>query len=252
MSRRLFLPPDQIAHAHGGLVRLSADQARYLGVVLRLREGEAVEVFDGAGTRFDARIAGAGVDGLSLRLLGRTSAAPAPGPHLVLAQALSRSDKLDLVIQKATELGAARVIPFAAERSVVRLPEGRGAARAERWRRIAQEAARQCGRADVPAIDAPARWEDLFSCLQADPGMRGVLLDGGTGSADLAQAAHHPGPGPARVLIAVGPEGGFSAEEKERARAHGFAAASLGPLTLRTETAGLAALAILQHLGGSP
>jgi 16S rRNA (uracil1498-N3)-methyltransferase len=249
--RRLFLPPEQIARAREGVLLLSPDQAHYLKTVLRLREGDAVEVFDGEGTRIDARIAGAGVEGLALRLLGRTEKAPAPGPHLVLAQALSKGDKLEVVIQKATELGVARVIPFAAERSVVRLAEDRGAARAARFRRIAQEAARQCGRADVPAVDAPASWEDLFALLRQEPGLRGVLLDGGAQSADLAQAAHHPGPGPARILIAVGPEGGFSPTEMERARANGFAAASLGPLTLRTETAGLAALAILQHLHGA-
>jgi 16S rRNA (uracil1498-N3)-methyltransferase len=249
--RRLFLPPEQIARAREGVLPLSPDQARYLGTVLRLREGDAVEVFDGEGTRIDARIAGAGTEALSLRMLGRAEKAPSAGLHLVLAQALSKGDKLDLVIQKATELGVARVIPFAAERSVVRLAEDRGAARTARFRRIAQEAARQSGRADVPTIDAPARWEDLFALLRHDPGLRGVLLDGGARSADLSQAADHPGPGPGRILIAVGPEGGFSAAEVERARENGFTAASLGPLTLRTETAGLAALAILGHLHGA-
>lgn len=248
--RRLFVSPDQIARAQDGLLRLSPDQARYLGLVLRLRDGDGVEVFDGEGIRIEARVAGQGGEELALRLLGRAARSHAPGPHLVLAQALSKGDKLEQVIQKATELGVARVIPFAAERSVVRLGEERGAVRTARWRRIAQEAARQCGRADVPAIDAPATWEDLFSVLAHDPGLRGLLLDGGPRSADLAQAALHPGPGPARLLLAVGPEGGFSHGEKELARAHGFVAASLGPLTLRTETAGLAALAILQHLHG--
>jgi 16S rRNA (uracil1498-N3)-methyltransferase len=249
--RRLFLPPEQIARAQEGVLPLSPDQARYLGSVLRLREGDAVEVFDGEGTRIDARIAEAGPEGLALRLFGRAGDAPAPGPHLVLAQALSKGDKLELVIQKATELGVARIIPFAAERSVVRLAVDRGAARTARWRRIAQEAARQSGRADVPEVDPPARWEDLFALSREDPGLRCVLLDPGPETSGLAQAAHHPGPGPARILVAVGPEGGFSAQEKERALAHGFAAASLGQLTLRTETAGLAALAILQHLHGA-
>jgi 16S rRNA (uracil1498-N3)-methyltransferase len=152
---------------------------------------------------------------------------------------------MELVVQKATELGASRIVPLATERSIVKLEEGRGRERAERWRRIAQEAARQCGRADVPQVDEPKDWAGLFGLLRAEPERRGLLLDPAA-PVRLSDAAR----GVSRVLIAIGPEGGFSLDEREAAARAGLLPATLGKLVLRTETAGLAALAILQHLHG--
>lgn len=244
--RRLFLSPDQLAAAQDGLVRLTAEQTQYLGSVLRLRPGDELEVFDGRGARFPASLLSA-AEQIVLRLGERAQDSEAEGT-LVLAQALSKGDKLDLIVQKATELGVARVIPFAAERSIVKLDESRGSARAARLLRIAQEAARQCGRASVPEIDEPATWDDLFALLRADPQLRCVLLDTDPQAPPLSRLQLATSP---RLLLAVGPEGGFAPQEKERALAAGFLAASLGRLTLRTETAGLAALAIVQHLRGA-
>jgi 16S rRNA (uracil1498-N3)-methyltransferase len=163
-----------------------------------------------------------------------------------LAQALAKGEKLDLVVQKATELGVARIVPLAAERSVVRLDDDRAERRAGRLRRIAQEAARQCGRSDVPPVDAPRTLSGLGALLQADPGRRGLLLDPEERTMRLAQAAR----GASHLLIAVGPEGGFSPAERAQAVAAGFVPVALGRLVLRTETAGIAALAIVQHLAG--
>src|SRR5207248_9238947 len=99
------------------------------------------------------------------------------GVDVVLVQALARGEKMDLVIQKATELGASRIMPLAADRAVVKLEQERGLSRADRWRRIAREAARQCGRADVPQVDAPLPWEYVLALLRADPDRRALLLD---------------------------------------------------------------------------
>jgi 16S rRNA (uracil1498-N3)-methyltransferase len=129
---------------------------------------------------------------------------------------------------------------------VVRLEAERGAARAERWRKVTQEAARQCGRADVPRIDEPATWDAVFSLLREEPARVAVLLDPEARELRLGAAARGAG----SLLLAVGPEGGFSAEERERAVREGMLAASLGPLVLRTETAGLAALSIALHVNG--
>lgn len=241
--RRLFVPPGQLAAAREGVLSLTAEQARYLGLVLRLREGDVVEVFDGRGTRLSARLSPLGGE-LALRL-GEPARDEEAKSSIVLAQALSKGEKLDWVVQKATELGVSRIVPFAAERSVVKLSAERGAARVERLRRIAQEAARQCGRADVPEVDAPAAWSDLLALPKEDPALRAVLLDADPGLPPLGQL--DPGP---RVLLAVGPEGGFSSGEREEAAAAGFLAASLGRRVLRTETAGLAALAVVQYLRG--
>jgi len=235
---RLFVPPPQLALS---AVTLTREQARYVKTVLRLEEGAEIEVFDGEGGLYLARL---GAEG---RLhVGERMAQEPRALDVVLAQALAKGEKFDLVVQKATELGVRRVLPLAAERAVVRLDEGRGQSRAERWRRIAQEAARQCGRADVPRIDEPCGWERVFSLLREDPERRGLILDPEERELRLGTAAR----GVPRLLVAVGPEGGFSPPERDRARAEGMLPVALGPRVLRTETAGLAALAVVLHVHG--
>jgi 16S rRNA (uracil1498-N3)-methyltransferase len=227
---RLFVAPAQLG---GSEVALTPEQGRYLQAVLRLEAGAGIEVFDGQGGRYRARLAAPG----RLRIEERMAQQARP-LDVVLVQALAKGEKFDLVVQKATELGASRILPLAAERAVVRLDPSRGQSRAERWRRIAQEAARQCGRSDVPRIDEPCGWEGVFSLLRDDPDRRGLLLD--------AQERELR-----RLLIVVGPEGGFSPEERNRAREEGILPVALGPLVLRTETAGLAALAVVLHVHGA-
>jgi len=234
---RLFVAPDRI----GELVRLDAAQSRHVERVLRLQPGAELEVFDGRGSRWPARIESAGVLRLGARHEARSGAT-----DVWLAQALAKGEKMDLVVQKATELGVSRIVPLAADRSVVRLDQERGDRRAVRLRRIAQEASRQCGRSDVPAVDAPRRWSELWDLLRADPERRGLLLDPEERAVRLSQAAR----GASRLLIAVGPEGGFSSAERDQALAAGFVPVALGRLVLRTETAAIAALAIVQHLAG--
>jgi len=235
---RLFVPPDQLAAS--ARVKLAAEQSRHLVAVLRLQSGAELEVFDGRGGRFRAVLAG---DELEIR---EALASERRRVDAVLVQALAKGEKMDLVVKKATELGATRVVPLASERAIVRLERGRGEARAERWRRIAQEAARQCGRADVPRVDEPLGWDGVVSLLRSEPDRRALLLDPGEGAVRLGDAAR----GLSRVLIAVGPEGGFSPEERRRAQENGFLSVAMGPLVLRTETAGLAALAVVLHVNG--
>lgn len=234
---RLFVPPAQLSPPR---VALTPEQARYLGTVLRLKGGEELEVFDGRGARFRAFFE----DG-ALRIGEPLPEEPLRAADVVLVQALAKGEKFELVVQKATELGAARIVPLMSERAVVRVDAERGAGKTERWRKIAQEAARQCGRSDVPRIDAPCGWDAIFALLRDEPSRRGLLLEPSE-ELRLGQAVR----GAPRVLIAVGPEGGFSPEERARAAAGGMLAVSLGPLVLRTETAGLAALSVILHLHG--
>ena len=144
--RRLHVPPERI---EGALARPDAASLHYLADVLRLPAGAPVEVFDGAGSAWDATFTGT-----DLRL-GERRPAPLPGATVWLAFALARGEKGEWSVQKATELGVSRLVPWPAERSVVRLEPDRAAERARRWRRIAEEAARQCGRADVPEVAVP-------------------------------------------------------------------------------------------------
>ena len=239
--RRLYVPPGELRQ---GRIALRGDRARYLGAVLRSAVGDRFEIFDGSGARWPAAVASIAPDLVELEV-GAPLPAVQGAVDVVLAQALARGDKLDLVVQKATELGASRIVPLHAQRSVVKLDDRRGGARAERWRRIAQEAARQCGRADVPTIDNPMSWDELFANLQNEPERRAVLLQP-EAALRLSAAAR----GASKLLIAVGPEGGFSPAEREAAERSGFIAAGLGPRVLCTETVALAALAVVLHLHG--
>jgi 16S rRNA (uracil1498-N3)-methyltransferase len=207
---------------------------------LRLAPGAPLELFDGQGRRFRAELTAAGV-----RVLEELPREAARRADVILVQALAKGEKMDVVVRKATEMGAARIVPLSAERAVVRLDTERGGTRAERWRKVAQEAARQCGRSDVPRVDEPLDWEAVFDLLRDEPDRRGVLLDP---AADLRLSAAVRGA--PRLLLAVGPEGGFSTVERERALRQGMLAAGLGPLVLRTETAGLVALAVVLHVSG--
>ena len=241
---RLFIPPDQLGSPR---VKLTPEQVRYLGTVLRLRPGEEIEVFDGKGARFRAWLQDSPeLDAAVLLLDEPLPEGPARAVDVVLVQALAKGEKMELVVQKATEMGATRILPLASERAVVRVDTERGSAKAERWRKVAQEAARQSGRADVPRIDEPAGWDAVFAVLRDEPARRGLLLDPEEAELRLGQAAR----GARRLLIAIGPEGGFSADERERAVRGGMLPVGLGPLVLRTETAGLAALAIVLHVHG--
>ena len=218
---------------------LTPSQARYLEAVLRLRPGAGIEVFDGEGRRFDAVLESAG-----LRIGAELPRAAQFALDVWLAQAIVKGDKLDLVVQKATELGASRIVLLETARSVVKLEDKRAASRIERLRRVAEEAARQCGRSDVPPIDGPVSFDELPSRMEPD--RLGLLLDAEERELRLSQAAR----GASRLCVAVGPEGGFAEAERERAASVGMLRVSLGKLVLRTETAGLAALAVVRHLAG--
>jgi len=209
--------------------------------VARVASGETVEVFDGRGRAWAARLESVD-DGGAVLLLGEERPA-ATGRPVLLIQGLPKGDKLDLVLQKATELGVSAVWPVLTERSVARpRPESLGTRHA-RWQRIVEEAARQSGRAGVPEVTELRSLELAVGSL--DAGMRLLVLDEEERVARLATEA---GDGP--VALVIGPEGGLAREEVRLLRDLGGMPVSLGPLVLRTETAGLAALAVLRHLDG--
>jgi len=166
MRRRIHVPRERIA---GGLARLGPEEWHYLREVLRLSPGAPLEIFDGEGGLHDATLPAA--DGAVE--LGPRRQAPAPAGIVWLAFAPPRGDRADFLVEKAVELGVARLLPFEASRSVVRLRGERRPARALRWRRIAAAAARQCGRADVPGVEEPS---DLARALVAAATSRSVSL----------------------------------------------------------------------------
>jgi len=230
--RRVLVPPEAI---EAGRARLAPAARHYLAEVLRLGPGAAVEVFDGRGGRYAGRLE----PGLESVLVGAREDARGAGAEIALLFALAKGEKTDLVVQKATELGAARIVPFAAERSVVRLDPVRGEERARRWRRIAEEAARQCGRADVPDVPAPLPLDAALRTLA--PGAAALVFH--PGGAPLRDVVP---PGPAGLAVVVGPEGGLTDGEVRACERAGALRISLGPRVLRAETAAIVAVALVQ------
>ena len=235
---RFFIETDLAA---GTVVTLPANVAHHAAHVLRLREGDAVVLFNGLGGEFPGRLASRGQQ---VELTGHDPVERESPVAVTLVQAWIATDKLEWVVEKAVELGVARIALTPTRRSVVRLDAARLSRRIDRLRDIAIAACCQCGRNRVPAI---AAFGDLASALaEGGAGATGLVLqpDAPRSLVEIAGAARGP------IAIAVGPEGGFDADEFALVRRAGYQLARLGPRVLRTETAGLAALAALQGTVG--
>ncbi len=232
----LRIPVDRI---RAGESLLEGQAGHHLGRVLRVRPGERVILFDPErGEQAHAEVLECGKRGVLCRVDTIERATLATPPATTLIQAIGKGDKVDAVVRDATELGVTRIVAVETARSVVHLDAERGAARAERWRRIVREAARQCGRFDVPLIEGPCAWAEALHIATELGGTRLCMWE---------QAVDPIGPriaacGASHVAIAVGPEGGLAPEEAALAEREGFMVASLGPLILRTETVAAAVL----------
>jgi len=240
---RVFIDPEKIGQEQ---LTLADEDHRYLIRVLRLEVGDLVTLFDGKSSEADARISRIGPRAVELRVETRRDVGAPDRPALTLIQSLTKGEKLDFVIQKATELGVTRIMPVTSARSIPQLEAIRAIGRIARWQKIAREAARQCGRSDVPSIDAVVPLTTALHAVTKDA-LRLILWEGAreNGLGPLLPTTRPP-----EVVVAIGPEGGFSPTEVEAARAAGFIPAGLGPRVLRTETAALAVLAIVQFALG--
>ena len=227
--------------AAGAEISLPDRAARHVAV-LRLRAGDAVTVFNGAGGEFRCTLSRVSRDGATVRVASRRDVERESSLEVTLAQGLSGGDRMDFAVQKATELGVRAIVPMASERSVVRLTGERADRRLSHWRAIAAAACEQCGRNRLPEIRAVSTLGELLSAADKDA-VRLMLSP--TGAARLRELA----PAKKYVLLA-GPEGGLTEEEEQRAARSGFLAVRLGTRVLRTETAPLAAIASLQALWG--
>lgn len=234
---RLHVAADFIV---GGDVVLPEGPARHLALVLRMREGEAVTLFDGAGREARAVLVESG----RKRVVARIEALEAgrgESPLAVhLGQAISKGDRMDYAIQKAVELGVAAITPLYTEHGDVRLKGDREAKKLAHWQAVAASACEQCGRATLPPVRPPMTLAEWLA--ERDEALRLVLHPGAGGALE--------GDRPAGAAVLIGPEGGLADDEVEAARAAGFAPLSLGPRILRTETAPVVALALLQHRFG--
>jgi 16S rRNA (uracil1498-N3)-methyltransferase len=235
---RLYFPEDI---APGSQYRLPEAQAHHVRRVLRLKAGAKVTVFNGEGDEYGAALVDVAPAGVTLRVEARLEIDRESRLRIVLAQAVSTGERMDYTIQKAVELGVAAIQPVVTSRSVVRLDCERAARRVAHWQAVAVAACEQCGRNRVPPVAALLS----FPRWLAAGGGPGVLLSprGALRLSDLPQPQ-------SPLTLLAGPEGGFTPVEQEAAERAGFAAVRLGPRVLRTETAAVAALAVMQALWG--
>jgi 16S rRNA (uracil1498-N3)-methyltransferase len=238
-----------VADLATGEHRLGGALAHYLGRVLRLRAGSAFVAFDPArGLEADATVVRAEADTVTVSVGPlRTGKAPPERP-LLWIQGFAKGDKVDAIVRDATELGATRVVVAVTRRSVVKVDAARGDARAQRWARIAEEAARQCGRSDAPRVERPVPWEEALAFAGAGDA-RFCLYEGAT--EPLAPALFEALAEGRALAFACGPEGGLDEAEVAHASANGWTIASLGPLILRTETVAAAVLGAVR-IGSAP
>lgn len=220
--------------------QLPEAQAHYIGRVLRLAEGDRVQLFDGRGHEYLATLLQVGKKTVSVQVKDVMPGLPESRLHVHLGQGLSRGERMDWAIQKATELGVNELTPIVSERCEVRLKDERADKRLAHWRQVAISACEQSGRSTVPVIHPPLTLAEWLAACEAD--LKLVLHPV---SAPLSSHAT-----PASLAFLIGPEGGLSEAEVEQAQAAGFHPARLGPRVLRTETAPVVALALAQQLWG--
>lgn len=233
--RRFYVPPGSISE---DAVTLRNREAHHAAVVLRLRPGERVVIFDGSRAEHVVELTAVTPREVTGRVVKRRPGSVIP-VEIVLVQSVAKGTKMDDVIRMGTELGVAAFIPVLTKRTVA---EGKG--RTERWRRIAVQAAKQSRRTDAPSVGDPVPFAGAIESV-AGTGLVLILWEGE--QTHTIGHALRDTPAPARVIVIVGPEGGFEPDEVSSAVARGAHAVSLGPLVLRTETAGAAAVSMVLY-----
>ncbi|MBI2104716.1 MAG: 16S rRNA (uracil(1498)-N(3))-methyltransferase [Candidatus Omnitrophica bacterium] len=238
---RVLVPPDAVARDR--ITVSDPAQVHHLLHVLRIRPGDPLECFDGAGRRYAGRVLQRRRQAVIVSIESQDTA-PASRARLILVQALIKPEPFAWVVQKATELGVERVAPLVTARTTARPVADRLERQVERWRRISRAAARQCGRQDVPLIEPPRPFGQLVPAVAQHArlimptlAVPAVPLREGLEGCRGAEA----------VAALIGPEGDFTPEEAALAQRHGARAVSLGRLTLRSETAAVATLAVLRY-----
>lgn len=233
--KRFFLPRERIRN---GIATLPPQQAHHLRHVLRVPPGSEVELFDGCGGiyRGSVEFQGTRVRVVSLR---KVDTSPEPRPHLTLGAALIKPDRFELILEKGTELGVDEFVPLRTRFCNVRIPESRVDERMQRWERIVQEACRQCGRASVPAVARPSEFSGFLE-ENRSLGSGFLLYEHGAQCRPLRLPQNE------RIVLCVGPEGGWDEAEVRAAEDSGWEVFRLGSTILRAETAAIAAVALFR------
>jgi 16S rRNA (uracil1498-N3)-methyltransferase len=244
---RFFISPETW---NAGTLSLAGPEAHHARKVLRMRVGEKIVLFNGRGHEITAEIVDLGVDKIVLRKLHGAETPPVQC-RIVLGQAIPKGKNMDLIVQKAVEIGAAEIVPIISDRTIVQVDSESAAQKQSKWQQIVVEAAKQCGQNWLPHVRAPRKLSELFSAPgdgSFDLQLIGSLQPGAQHLkkilADYSTEHQHR---PRSVLMLVGPEGDFTPAELELARRHGCQPITLGPIILRVETAAIYCLSILSY-----
>ena len=237
---RFFAPAQNVK---GNLIHIDGQEARHILNAMRLKEGDKVVVFDGTGKEYTGFIKETKPRSLLVEVVSVRTAKSEGLPEITLAQALPKKEKMAHIVEKATELGARRIIPVISERTVVRSGEDRMAGKIARWKKIAVQAAKQCGRADVPAIENAQKFYNLIDTINDFDLALMACLSGNTESMKEAISGFDAG----KIIVFIGPEGDFTPRETKMAENTSCKFVSLGRRVLKSDTAGLYVLSVLNH-----
>ncbi len=236
---RFFITPDAV---RGPQIIMTGDDLRHIRTVLRKQPGDLLTLLDGRGKEYTARIVRMERTEIVAEAVSEITR-EAPHPTITLCQGLPKADKMDWIVQKATELGVANIVPLITERTIVKIKDEEK--RIIRWQKIAREAAMQSNRPDMPGVGRIVSLQDFLRT--PDPEPRTLLLfpweEGTVPIKDILRGTS----GIKKIIVLIGPEGGFSEAEAEAARGKGFHLVSLGPNILRTETAAIAVLGMIMY-----
>jgi len=238
---RFFVPKEFIK---GNSIYITGVEAHHILDVMRLKVSDEVVVFDGTGTEYAGIVKAADRRSLEVLIKSRRVSSAGRTPSITLVQAITKKDKMDYIAEKATELGVSRIVPVTTERTIPEWSDAKKAGIVERWRKIAQEAAKQCGRSDIPEISPITEFRDAIDPTAAVGELKliAVLSDKAIKLKDVLKNNNCK-----NIVIAIGPEGDFTQGEAEDALKAGFKIVNLGPLTLKSDTAGLAALSMINY-----
>jgi 16S rRNA (uracil1498-N3)-methyltransferase len=229
----------------GEIFDLGGENLRYVKSVLRMKRSDHLVLFDGAGWEYEAVIRNFSANGVSVEVLGKNRIED-ESPKITVLQALPKANKMDSIVRKATELGARTIIPFRSARSVPQLTADKAHTRVLRWRSIATEAARQCGRSDIPEVSDVLSFEEMLASAEGAP-LKIIFWEEESERGIKKLLRNDRYEGAKDVTVMIGPEGGFSREEVESAVRKGFISVSLGRNVLKVETAAVSILSIIQY-----
>jgi len=246
---RFFISIDSI-DSDNNIITITGEDVKHIRNVLRSVPGDSLELSDGSGMDYDVAIETIGKDNITTRILSTKPNKTEPPVKITLFQGVPKADKMEFIIQKCVELGVVRIVPVITERTVVKFNSSDAAAKTVRWNRIALEAAKQCDRGAVPVVEEPVRLDGALKLAECC-GLKLLPYEEEATESMQKHLNSSEAVDAVEVAVFIGPEGGFAPAEVEKAVKSGFRSVTLGPRILRTETAGIAVIAIIMYeLGG--